>query len=176
MWSHFTWVAQRKYTHSVIRKYWVWEIKNICWVYFEHTEYIQYIVSSFDIYPVYSVYSKCTQHVFLISQTQYFLITLWVYFLWATQVKCDHMTQYILNVTTKGWLKHLLATFFEKFKKYWVYADGAHCGHMIQYFLNILTAYWAGKLQIHCSVYSERTRHVLVQKSAGILDMEPPCT
>jgi hypothetical protein len=30
----------------------------------------------------------------------------------------DHMTQYILNVTTKEWLKHLLVTFFGKFKKY----------------------------------------------------------
>jgi hypothetical protein len=31
-------------------------------------------------------------------------------------------------------------------------------------------------LQIHCSAYSERTQHVLVQESVGILDMEPPCT
>ena len=197
-------------------------------------------MSSFKIYLVCLVCSKYTQHVFLISQTQYFLITLWVYFLWATRVKCDyidsvyyecaknmppqyicwrtwwgrrpkcidginnyyilkqklpqshdritwlaetehqqhcdHMTQYILNVTTKEWLKHLLITFFGKFKKYWVFADGVHCGYMIQYFLNILTTYWAAKLQIHCSVYSERTQHVLIQESVGILDMEPPCT
>ena len=85
-------MAQRKYTHNVIRKYWVWEIKNTCWVYFEHTEHIQYIVVSFEIYLVCSVCSKYTQHVFLISQTQYFLITLWVYFLWATQVKCDYIS------------------------------------------------------------------------------------
>ena len=38
-----------------------------------------------------SVCSKYTQRVFLISQTQYFLITLWVYFLWATQAKCDYI-------------------------------------------------------------------------------------
>jgi hypothetical protein len=25
-------------------------------------------------------------------------------------------------------------------------------------------------------VYSERTQHVLIQESVGILDMEPPCT
>jgi hypothetical protein len=31
-------------------------------------------------------------------------------------------------------------------------------------------------LQIHCSVYSERTQHVLIQESVGTLDMEPPCT
>jgi hypothetical protein len=31
-------------------------------------------------------------------------------------------------------------------------------------------------LQIHCSVYSERTQYVLTQQSVGILDMEPPCT
>jgi hypothetical protein len=54
---------------------------------------------------------------------------------------CDHMTQYILNVTTKEWLKHLLATFFGKFKKYQVFTDGEYCGHMIQYFLNILATY-----------------------------------
>jgi hypothetical protein len=47
---------------------------------------------------------------------------------------------------------------------------------MIQYILNILTTYQAGKLQIHCSVYSERTQHVLIQESVGILDMEPSCT
>jgi hypothetical protein len=47
---------------------------------------------------------------------------------------------------------------------------------MIQHFLNILTAYWTGKLQIHYSVYSERTQYVLIQESVGTLDMEPPCT
>jgi hypothetical protein len=36
----------------------------------------------------------------------------------ANPAHCDHMTQYILNVTTKEWLKHLLVTFFGKFKKY----------------------------------------------------------
>jgi hypothetical protein len=51
------------------------------------------------------------------------------------------MTQYILNVTTKEWLKHLLLAFLGKFKKYQVFADGAYCGHMIQFALNILTAY-----------------------------------
>ena len=104
------------------------------------------------------------------------LSILWMCKKCADPAHCDHMTQYILNVITKEWLKHLLITFFGKFKKYWVYADGAHCGHMIQYFLNILTTYWARKLQIHCSAYSERTQHVLVQESVGILDMEPPCT
>ena len=104
------------------------------------------------------------------------LSTFWMCKKCANPAHCDHMTQYILKVTTKEWLKHLLVIFFGKFKKYWVFADEAHCGHMIQYFLNILTAYWAGKLQIHCSVYSERTQHVLVRESVGILDMEPPCT
>jgi hypothetical protein len=36
----------------------------------------------------------------------------------ANPAHCNHMTQYILNVTTKEWLKHLLLTFFGKFKKY----------------------------------------------------------
>ena len=95
---------------------------------------------------------------------------------YANSVHCDHITQYILNATTKEWLKHLLVTFFGKFKKYWVFADGAHCGHMIQYFLNIPATYWAVELQIHCSVYSERTQYVLAQENVGILDMELPCT
>jgi hypothetical protein len=58
---------------------------------------------------------------------------------YANSAHCNHVTQYILNVTTKEWLKHLLVTFFGKFKKYQVFADGAHCGHMTQYFLNVLT-------------------------------------
>jgi hypothetical protein len=44
------------------------------------------------------------------------------------------MTQYILNVTTKEWLKHLLISFFGKFKKYQGFTDEAHCGCMVQYF------------------------------------------
>ena len=98
----------------------------------------------------------------------------WMCKKYANSVHCNHMTQYILNVATKEWLKCLLVAFFGKFKKCWVFADGAHCGHMIQYFLNILTICWAGKFQIHYSVYSERTQYVLIQASAGILDMEPP--
>ena len=104
------------------------------------------------------------------------LSILWMCKKHANPAHCDHMTQCILNVTTGEWLRHSLVTLFGKFKKCWVYADGAHCGHMVQYFLNILTAYWARRLQIYCSVYSERTQQVLVQESVGILDMEPPCT
>ena len=110
MWSHFTWVAQRKYTHNVIRKYWVWEIKNTCWVYSEHTEHIQYIVVSFEIYLVCSVCSKYPQHVFLISQTQYFLITVWVYFLWATQAKCGYIDSVYYECAKNMPTQHIVVT------------------------------------------------------------------
>ena len=100
----------------------------------------------------------------------------WMCKKYANSAHCNHVTQYILNVTTKEWLKHLLVTFSGKSKKYWVFTDEAHCGHMIQYFLNILTVYWAGKSQAHYSVYSERIQHVLTQVSVSTLDMKLLCT
>ena len=46
---------------------------------------------------------------------------------YTNPVHCNHMTQYILNVTTEEWLKHLLLAFFGKFKS-------THClpmGHIV---------------------------------------------
>ena len=126
-----------------------------------------------NVFSIFKIYSTCVFNfpdsvlfdhivsIFSLSHSgkmwSHGLSILWMCKKHANPAHCDHMTQYILNVTIKGWLKHLLVTFFGKFKKYWVYADGAHYNHIIQYFLNILTAYWAGKFQIYCPVYFERT-------------------
>jgi len=42
---------------------------------------------------------------------------------------------------------------------------------MSQYFLNIPIIYLVGKLYLYCSAYSEKTQHILIQESFGILDM-----
>jgi hypothetical protein len=97
-----------------------------------------------------------------------------MYLQFTSPVGCENIQEVLDHVTTMCPInKH--SVFFE-FPKERVFVDGAHCGHMIQYFLNILTTDWAGKLQIHYSVYSERTQYILIQESVGILDIEPPCT
>ena len=91
------------------------KLKKTCWAYFKQTEHIQYIVISLKIYLVRSVCSKYAQHVFLISQTQYFLITLWVYFLWATQVKCDYMDSVYYECAKNMPIQHIMITWLSIF-------------------------------------------------------------
>ena len=139
------------------------------WIYWVHPVYygfFQYILSLFSIFKKYSpcvfnfpdsVLCNHIVSIFSLSHSSKVWLsgpsTLWICWKYAESTHCNHMTWYILNISTKEWLKHLLVTFFGKFKKCWVFTDEVHCGHMIQYFLNVSTIYWASKLQSHCLVY-----------------------
>ena len=151
------------------------------WVYIERTNNILNVLSTFRKYWTcifnFSDSVLCDQIVSIFSLSHsgkmwsHGLSILWMSRKYADSVLCDHMTQYILNVTTKEWLKHFLVAFFGKFKNCWTFTDRVLCGHMTQYFLNFPTVYWAGKSQSHCTVYSQRTQHVLGWEMVSILDI-----
>ena len=101
---------------------------------------------------------------FRLSQTQYLVITFYRYFLWATQVKFEHMGPghskctehfpiwyFVVTWLSNSWSKpqcaawvlfdHLLIVFLCQSQSTWAITDWGHFGHMTQYFLNISTIF-----------------------------------
>jgi len=121
----------------------------IYWVLSVYCEVFQNILTKLSIFKIYptcvfnfphSVLFDHSLSIFSLSHSGkvwlHGLSIFWTCWKYTNSVLCDHMTQYILIVTTQKWSQYLLITFVGNFKKYWALADGGYCGYNGSVFFN----------------------------------------